>query len=138
MMKRLKAFHKMALDHVRTKASSTEDELNGLKAWRTSMEKMLACSEQVRGELGKQTELLRQDLEDKEKEIKDAKDQLLQAKEVAICKYCDSDTLLVEPGTLFAEGFDDALRQVKLLILIWTCPMLLLKSRTNQQLSLSF
>ena len=41
MMKRLKAFHKMALDHVRTKASSTEDELNGLKAWRASMEKIL-------------------------------------------------------------------------------------------------
>ena len=91
MMKRLKAFHKMALDQVRTKASSTEDELNGLKAWRTSMEKMLACSEQVRGELEKQTELLRQDLEDKEKEIKDAKDQLLQAKEVAIRKYRDSN-----------------------------------------------
>ena len=45
MMKKLKAFHKMALDQVRTKASSTEDELNGLKAWRTSMEKILACSE---------------------------------------------------------------------------------------------
>ena len=36
-------------------------------------------------------ELLRQVLEEKEKEIKDAKDQLLQAKEVAIRKYRDSD-----------------------------------------------
>ena len=48
-------------------------------------------------------------MEDKEKEIRDAKDQLRQAKEVAIREYRDSDALLVELGTSFAEGFDDAL-----------------------------
>ena len=37
----------------------TEDKLNVLKAWRTGMEKKFAYSEQVRGELEKQTELLR-------------------------------------------------------------------------------
>ena len=77
------------------------------------MEKKLACSEQAREELEKQTELLRQVLEDKEKEIRDARDQLRQAKEVAIREYRDSDALLVELGTSFAEGFDDALCQVK-------------------------
>ena len=102
------------------------------------MEKKLAYSEQVRGELEKKTELLRQVLKDKEKEIRDAKDQLRQAKEVVIHEYRDSDALLVELGTSFAEGFDDACVRSKLLILIWTCPMLLLKSRTNQQLSPSF
>ena len=55
------------------------------------MEKKLACSEQAREKLEKLTELLRQVLKDKEKEIKDAKDQLLQAKEVAIRKYRDSN-----------------------------------------------
>ena len=73
------------------------------------MEKKLAYSEQVRGELEKKTKLLRQVLKDKEKEIRDAKDQLRQAKEVVIHEYRDSDALLVELGTSFAEGFDDAL-----------------------------
>ena len=75
--------------------------------------KKLTCSEQVRGELEKQMELLRQVLEDKEKEIRDTKDQLRQAKEEAICEYCGSDAFLAELGGSFAEGFDDALHQVK-------------------------
>ena len=77
------------------------------------MEKKLACSEQAREELEKQMELLRQVLKDKEKEIKDAKDQLHQTKEEVIREYHDSDALLAELRTSFAEGFDDALRQVK-------------------------
>ena len=52
-------------------------------------------------------------LEDKEKEIRDTKDQLCQAKEEAICEYCDSNALLAELRGSFAEGFDDSLRQVK-------------------------
>ena len=43
----------------------------------------------------------------------DTKDQLCQAKEEAIREYHDFDALLVELGGLFAEGFDDSLRQVK-------------------------
>ena len=104
---------KMALDRIRANASSTEDELNELKAWGMGMEKKLACSEQAREELEKQMKLLRQVLEDKEKEIMDAKDQLRQVKEEAIHKYRDSNTLLVELGISFAEGFDDGLCQVK-------------------------
>ena len=70
----------MALDHVRAKAQAIEAELGELKAWKTVQEKKLALSEQVRGELKKLTEVL----EDKEKEIKNVKDQLRQAKEDAI------------------------------------------------------
>ena len=58
-------------------------------------------------------EMLRENLEDKEKEVKDAKDQLRQAKEVAIHEYCDFDALLEELGTSYANGFDDAVRQAK-------------------------
>ena len=61
----------------------------------------------------KQTELLKQVLEDKEKEISDTKNQFRQAKEKAIREYRDSDTFLAELGGSFAEGFDDALSQVK-------------------------
>ena len=52
-------------------------------------------------------------LEDKEKEIRDTKDQLCQAKEEAICEYCDSNALLAKLRGSFAKGFDDALHQVK-------------------------
>ena len=68
--------HEMALDHVRARANETEDELNGLKAWKVSMEKKFAMSEKVRKELEEHMETMRKVLEDKEKEIKDAKDQL--------------------------------------------------------------
>ena len=105
--------HETALERVRAKANSMEDELSRLKAWRTGMEKKLACSEQARVELEKQMELLRKVLEDKEKEIANTKNQLRQAKEEAIREYRDSDTFLSELGESFAEGFDDALRQVK-------------------------
>ena len=77
------------------------------------MQKKLAYSEQVKGELKKQTELLRQVLEDKEKEITDTKNQLCQAKEEAVREYRDSDAFLAELEGTFAEGFDNALRQVK-------------------------
>ena len=50
-------------------------------------------------------EMLRQVLEDKEKEISDAKDRLRQVKDEAIREYHDSNTLLAELGGSFAEGF---------------------------------
>ena len=50
-------------------------------------------------------------LEDKEKEISDAKDQLLQVKEEAIHEYRDSDALLAELGGSFAKSFNNAFRQ---------------------------
>ena len=105
--------HETTLKHVRAKANLTKDELNGLKAWRTGMEKKLAYSKQDRVQLEKQAKLLRKVLEDKEKEITDTKNQLRQAKEEAVRKYQDFDALFSELGESFVEGFDDALHQVK-------------------------
>ena len=58
-------------------------------------------------------EMMRKVLEDKEKEIKDAKDQLCQAKEAAIHEYRNFNALLEELGTSYANGFDDTVRQAK-------------------------
>jgi len=66
-------------------------------------------SEEVKGILEKQTELLKKALADKDKEIKDANDRLRQAKEEAIREYRDSNALLAKLG----GSFDDCLRQVK-------------------------
>ena len=52
-------------------------------------------------------------LEGKETEIKNLKDGLRQAKDVAVREYRDSDALLSELGDSFLQGFEDALRQVK-------------------------
>ena len=41
-------------------------------------------------------EQVKQVLEDKEKEIRDANDRLRQAKEEAVQEYCDSDAYLAE------------------------------------------
>ena len=41
------------------------------------------------------------------------KDQLRQAKEMAIREYRDSDALLSELGDSYLEGFYDALHQIK-------------------------
>ena len=97
----------------------------------------LALSEEARGGLEKQTELLKQVLEDKEKETNDTKNQLRQAKEEAICEYRDFDALLAALGGSFAEGFDDASVKSRLLILTWTYLMSILIPRTKPQFSLS-
>ena len=54
------------------------------------------------------TEELKKTLEDKEKEVR-------QAKEVAVLEYRDSDVLIAELGVSYNDGFDDALHQVKAL-----------------------
>ena len=105
--------HETTLDYLQAKENLTKDELNELKSWKVFQEKKLAASEEARVELEKQTELLKKILVNKEKEITDAKDQLHQAKEEAIHKYCDSDALLLALGGSFAKGFDNYLRQVK-------------------------
>ena len=112
--------HAMALDHVRAKANETKDELNDLKAWKVGMEKKFDTSEKVRKELEEHMEIMRKVLEDKEKEIKDAKDQLRQAKELANREYRDSDALLEELETSHVDGFDDAILRPRKLILTLT------------------
>ena len=76
--------HETTLDRVRKRANEMEDELSGLKAWKVSMEKKFATPESVRKELEEKVEMLEKVLADKEKEVKDAKDQLCQAKEAAV------------------------------------------------------
>ena len=74
------------------------------------MEKKFATSETVRKELEQKVESLEKVLADKEKEVKNAKDQLRQAKKAAVREYHDSDALLEELGTSYADTFDDAVR----------------------------
>ena len=57
--------------------------------------------------------MLRKVLEDKEGEIKDAKDKLYQAKEDAIREYLDSNKVIKELGISFADDFNDCFCQVK-------------------------
>ena len=86
----------------------TEKELIELKNWKLVTDQKLQLAEQARDEYYKLTEDLKKALEDKEKEIR-------QAKEVAVLEYCDSDALLSELGVSYNGGFDDALHQVKAL-----------------------
>jgi len=58
-------------------------------------------------------EALKKILKDKEGEIAKKKNQLRQAKEVAVHEYRDSNALLKELGSSYADGFDDCLHQVK-------------------------
>ena len=105
--------HEIALDRIRKRANETKDKLSGLKAWKVGMDKKFATSETVRKELEQKVESLEKALANKEKEVKDAKDQLCQAKEAAVHKYRDSDALLEEFRTSYADGFYDIVRQAK-------------------------
>ena len=105
--------HETALDRIRKRANETEDKLSGLKAWKVGMDKKFATSETVRKELEQKVESLEKALANKEKEVKDAKDQLCQAKEAAVHKYRDSDAFLDKLGTSYADGFYDIVRQAK-------------------------
>ena len=73
-------------------------------------EQKLKLAEQARDEYYKLIEDLKKALEDKEKEVR-------QAKEVAVLEYRDSDALLSKLGVSYNDDFDDALRQVKALYL---------------------
>ena len=67
------------------------------------MEQKLKLVEQTRDEYQRMTEELKTVLEDKENELR-------LAKEKAVQEYRDSDALLTELGTSYNDGFDDALR----------------------------
>ena len=73
-------------------------------------EQKIKLAEQARDKYYKLTEDLKKALEDKEKEV-------CQAKEVAVLEYRDSDALLSEFGVSYNDGFDDVLHQVKALYL---------------------
>ena len=71
-------------------------------------EKKLKLAEEARDEYQRTVEELTAVLEDKE-------DELRLAKETAVQEYRDSDALLMELGTSYTDGFEDALRQAKAL-----------------------
>ena len=100
--------YETALERVRDKARLAEEELLELKNWKVVMEKKLKLAEEARDEYQRMTEELKTVLEDKE-------DELRLAKEKAVQEYRDSDALLTELGTSYTDGFDDALRQAKAL-----------------------
>ena len=71
-------------------------------------EQKLKLAEQMKDEYQRMTEELKTVLEDKENELR-------LAKEKAVQEYRDSDALLTELGTSYNDGFDDALCQAKAL-----------------------
>ena len=80
---------------------ATEDKLNQLRSWKTTMEKKCELSERERKELEQSMGEVKKALKGKETEIKNLKDGLRQAKEVAECEYRDFDALLLELGDSF-------------------------------------
>ena len=71
-------------------------------------EQKLKLAERARDEHQKMTEELKTALEDKENDLR-------LAKEKAVQEYRDSDALLSELGVSYNDGFDDALCQAKAL-----------------------
>ena len=100
--------HETALERVRDKARQAEEELLELKNWKVVTERKLKLAEEARDEHQRTVEELKAVLEDKE-------DELRLAKEKAVQEYRDSDALLTELGTSYTDGFEDALRQAKAL-----------------------
>ena len=100
--------HEMALECVHEKAKLAEEELFELKNWKVVTEQKLKLAERARDEYQKMMEELKKVLEDKEIDLR-------YAKERAVLEYRDSDTLLSELGVSYNNGFDDALRQAKVL-----------------------
>ena len=96
--------HEATLERVRSKAKQTEDELNQLRSWKTIMEKKFELANNERKELKQSIGEAKKALEGKEKEIKNLKDGLRQAKEVAMREYRDFDALLSELGKLIPSG----------------------------------
>ena len=93
---------------MREKAKLAEEELFELKNWKLVTKQKLKLAEQAKDEFQKLTEELKKTLEDKEEEVR-------QAKEVAVLEYCDSDALIAELGVSYNDDFDDTLRQAKAL-----------------------
>ena len=104
-----RALHQeMALERVREKAKLMEEELYELRNWKVVTEQKLKLAERTMDEYQKMTEELKTILEDKENELR-------LAKEKAVQEYRDSDALLTELGISYNDGFDDALCQAKAL-----------------------
>ena len=100
--------HETMLGHVCEKAKLVEEELFKLRNWKVVTEQKLKLAEQARDEFQKLTEELKKTLEDRENDVR-------HAKETAVLEYRDSDALLSELKVSYNDGFDDALHQAKAL-----------------------
>ena len=100
--------HEMTLGWVREKAKLVEEELFKLRNWKVATEQKLKLAKRARDAYQKMKEELKKVLEDKENDLR-------HAKEAAVLEYRDSDALLSELGVSYNDGFDDALRQAKAL-----------------------
>ena len=98
----------MALERIREKVKLTEEELFELRNWKVVSEQKLKLAERTRDEYQKMTKELKTVMEDKENELR-------LAKEKAVQEYRDSNALLTELEVSYNNGFDDALRQAKAL-----------------------
>ncbi|XP_075633908.1 uncharacterized protein LOC142606444 [Castanea sativa] len=105
--------HETSMDRLRQKNKTMEEELHELKTYKINMDRKLKCSEQVRGEVEKENGHLRELLNNKDKQLTETMSKLDNAKEIAVQEYRDSENLITELGNSFADGFDDAIRQVK-------------------------
>ena len=94
--------HEMVLKRVREKAKLAEEELFKLRNWKVVTEQKLKIAEWARDEFQKMTEELKKVLEDKENDLR-------HAKETIGLEYRDSDALLSEFGVSYNDDFDDAL-----------------------------
>ena len=101
-------YQETALERVREKARLAGEELLEQKSWKVVTEQKLKLAKQARDEYQRMMEDLKTVLEDKE-------DELRLAKEKAVQEYRDSDALLTELGTSYNDGFDNAFRQAKAL-----------------------
>ena len=100
--------HEMTLGRVHEKAKLAEEELFELRNWKVVIKQKLKLAERARDEYQKMMEELKKVLEDKENDLR-------HAKEAAVLEYRDSDALLSELGVSYNDGFNDTLRQAKAL-----------------------
>ena len=104
-----RALHQeMALERVREKAKLANEELLELKYWKVVTEQKLKLAERTRDEYQRMTDELKTVMEEKENELRLAKEKVVQ-------EYRDSNALLTELGVSYNDGFDDALHQAKAL-----------------------
>ena len=116
MLKRLMdrcGSYETALGRLRERLGTKETNVQKLLAWKNVQIGKLDLTKQLLKDSKEQVEALKKILKDKVAEILDAKSQLCQAKDVAIKEYRDSDDLLRELGSSFADDFDDCIRLVK-------------------------
>ena len=78
-----------------------------MMAWKEVQVNKFDLTNKLLEESEAQVQALKEVLKDKESEISEAKSQLRQAKEDAVWKYHNSDTLLKELGVFFTDNFDD-------------------------------